>query len=175
MPDDLDTYTWDETLKNGVPYRIRPIQADDANRMGRLFRACSPQTMYFRFMIPLDHMPRRLVQLFCTVDGDKEFALVAEVRPCRRRELIGACRWMRDRDTPDTAQIMLVVADGWTNLGAGRTLYRRIMPVARAKGLRTMRGLILDSNLKMISMLVNSEFRISSHIEDDMFVFSFDL
>lgn len=175
MDHDLDRYVFNETLKDGAPYVIRPIRPDDVNRFDRLFRTFSRETTYFRFLVPLERMPRAILKSFCTIDYDREFALVAEVRLGRRREFIGVTRYLRDAQTPDTAQIMLVVADGWTNRGAGRTLYRRLVTAARDHGIRTMSGLILESNFKMISMLVNSEFRVSSHIEDDLFVFSFDI
>jgi acetyltransferase len=166
---------FEETLKNGAPYRIRPIAPDDVNRMDRLFRSLSPQTTYFRFMVPLKRLPRPILESFCNVDGHKECALAAEVRTGRRRELIGVVRWLRETSDPAVAQLMLVVADGWTNLGAGRTLYRRLIPIAKERGIRTMRGLILESNFKMISMLVNSEFTINTGIQDDLIVFSFDI
>ena len=175
MDHDLDRYVTEETLHDGTPYVIRPIRADDVNRFERLFRAFSRETTYFRFMAPLERMPRAILESFCNIDYDREFALVAEVRLARRREFIGVTRYLREEQPPGSAQIMLVVADGWTNRGAGRTLYRRLVAAARDHGIRTMSGLILESNCKMISMLVNSEFRISSHIEDDLFAFSFDI
>jgi len=38
-----------------------------------------------------------------------------------------------------------------------------------------MRGLILDSNFKMISMLVNSEFTLDTDIQDGLVSFSFNI
>lgn len=168
-------HVFEETLKNGTPYLIRPIAPDDVNRLDRLYKALSPQSIYFRFMAPLERLPRALVQSLCDVNPEREFALAAEVRAGRRREFIGAARWLRDPHDPAAAQIMLVVADGWTNLGAGRTLYRRLIPIAREHGIRSMRGLILESNFKMISMLVNSEFTMDTDIAGELISFSFDI
>jgi acetyltransferase len=171
----MPEHVFEETLKNGAPYLIRPIAPDDVNRLGRLYKSLSPQSIYFRFMAPLERLPRALVRDLCDVNPEREFALAAEVRQGRAREFIGAARWLRESHDPQAAQIMLVVADGWTNLGAGRTLYRRLIPIARERGIRTMRGLILDSNFKMISMLVNSEFTLDTDIQDGLVSFSFNI
>lgn len=71
------------TLRDGRPYVIRPIQAEDGERLQRFVRALSERSRYLRFISALNELSPRMLVRYTQIDYDRELALVAVIDAAR--------------------------------------------------------------------------------------------
>src|SRR5882672_3812872 len=113
------------TLRNGAPVRVRAIRPDDEPRLMALCRRLSPRTVYQRFFSVRRLLPEE-AHAFANVDYRQRMAVVAEVDDGPEPELVGVARYSRT-DEETTADVGLVVEDGWQGLGLGSILLEEIL------------------------------------------------
>src|SRR2546426_7685323 len=131
-------------LRNGVAVRLRPIRPDDAPRLLALCHRLSPRTVYERFFSPRRLLPEE-AHVFANVDYRERMAVVAEVDDGQEPELIGVARY-GPSDEGTTADIGLVVADGWQGLGLGSLLPGEIPRAGGQRGLHEVSADLLTGN-----------------------------
>jgi acetyltransferase len=119
------------TLRNGTSVRVRAIRPDDEPRLMALCRRLSPRTVYQRFFSVRRLLPEE-AHAFANVDYRQRMAVVAEVDDGQEPELIGVARY-GPSDEGTTADIGLVVADGWQGLGLGSRLLEEILRAGAAR------------------------------------------
>lgn len=135
-------------LSDGSEVELRPLEADDKERLSRLFYRLSPESVYHRFLSPL-HEPHdagldRLVDL----DHDRREALAA----MSGDEVVGVARYFRDRETA-TADLAVLVEDAWQGRGLSRILIERLRDLARSRGIEAFTATILSENRPAIRMV----------------------
>src|SRR5207245_7497610 len=121
----------DVTLRNGASVRIRAIRPDDAPRLMALCRRLSPRALYQRFFSFRRLLPEE-AHAFANVDYRRRMAIVAEVDDGQEPELVGVARY-GPSDEGTTADIGLVVADGWQGLGLGSLLLEEVLRAGRQR------------------------------------------
>src|SRR3989441_7921037 len=119
-------------LRNGASVRVRAIRPDDEPRLMALCRRLSPRTVYERFYSFRRLLPEE-AHAIANVDDRRRMAAVAEVDDGHEADLIGVARY-GPSDEGTTADIGLVVADGWQGLGLGSLLRRGIPPAGEQRG-----------------------------------------
>jgi RimJ/RimL family protein N-acetyltransferase len=139
-------------LKDGAQVRIRPIRPDDKDRLVDLYDRLSRHTAYQRFFSVMRRLPPDWAQILATVDYRRRLALVAEPEGRRRVELAGVGRY-EPTDQEDTAEVALVVEDGWQSRGLGTVLFQGILDAAGARGLRRFVAYVLADNGRMLHLL----------------------
>jgi GNAT superfamily N-acetyltransferase len=115
-----------------VPVTTRPVQPDDGPRFCRLWNRLSAETVYRRFHAPLRSPPvgaRRFVE----VDHDLREALVAA--------------------DPSTADVAVVVEDGWQGVGVGRQLLGELTQLAGRRGVRTLTADVQADNDRVLGLV----------------------
>src|SRR3989442_6745565 len=105
------------TLRNGASVRVRAIRPEDEPRLMALCRRLSPRTVYERFFSFRRLLPEEAHAL-ANIDDRRRMAVVAEVDDGQEPELIGVARYGPSNEGT-TADIGLVVADGWEGVGLG--------------------------------------------------------
>src|SRR2546430_16109503 len=115
IPRDLADGEQGVTLRNGASVRVRAIRPDDEPRLMALCRRLSPRTVYERFFSFRRLLPEEAHAL-TNVDDRRRMAVVAEVDDGQEPELIGVARYGPSNEGT-TADIGLVVADGWQEIG----------------------------------------------------------
>src|SRR5690606_7161876 len=147
-------------LRDGRPYLLRPIQAEDADRLQRFTRGLSQQSRYFRFISTLNELTPRMLVRYTQIDYDRELALVAV---CRKGDdacqgagdgdrIIGVARYLLNPDR-DTCEFAIAVGDDFQGQGLGTTLMRALIDEARLRGLKRMEGYVLAINAPMIRLM----------------------
>src|SRR2546429_4109563 len=114
------------TLRNGASARVRAIRPDDEPRLMALCRRLSPRTVYERFFSFRRLLPEEAHAL-ANIDDRRRMAVVAEVDDGQEPELIGVARYGPSNEGT-TADIGLVVADGWPGLGPGSPPLQGVLP-----------------------------------------------
>jgi len=138
-------------LRNGASVRLRPIRPDDAPRLSALCHRLSLRTVYQRFFSPRRLRPEEADTL-ANVDYRERMAVVAEVDTGQELDLIGVARYGPAEEAA-TADIGLVVEDGWQGLGLGSILLRGILQAGARQGIRHFRADVLTENRRALRLL----------------------
>jgi len=139
-------------LDDGAPVLIRPIRADDADRLVALYARLSRTSAYHRFFTVLPRLPEAWARRLADVDYDRRLALVAEREGPDGVALIGVARW-EPADEPDTVEVALVVEDPWQGHGLGARLFQALLDAAAARGVRRYVAYVLGDNRRMLGLL----------------------
>jgi len=139
------------TLRNGASVRLRAIRPDDEPRLMALCHRLSPRTVYERFFSFRRLLPEE-AHAFANVDYRQRMALVAEVADGQEPELIGVARY-GPADEVTTADIGLIVEDGWQGLGLGSILLEEILRAGEQRGIRQFSADVLTENRRALSLL----------------------
>ena len=139
------------TLRNGASVRVRAIRPDDEPRLLALCHRLSPRTVYERFFSPR-RLLREEAHAFANVDYRQRMAVVAEVDDGQEPELIGVARY-GPSDEGTTADIGLVVADGWQGLGLGSLLLEEILRAGEQRGIHEFSADVLTENRRALRLL----------------------
>ena len=141
------------TMKNGNQVTIRPIRPEDEPLMVKFHETLSDRTVYLRYFCSLSLSQRvaheRLLRI-CFGDYDREMALVAErVDPATgERGIIGVGRINRLHGKNE-AEVAVLVADQYQNLGLGNELLRRVVQIARKEKLSQVSAEMMPDNVAM--------------------------
>ncbi len=126
----------------------RPIQADDVDRLRRMFDRCSPDTIYRRFFTHYREAPEWVLRRLTYVDYVNRHAVVAvvddEVVAVARFDKVGA---------GDEAEIAICVEDAWQRRGIARALLGWMVEIARSRGVATMTADVQSDNAAVIALL----------------------
>jgi acetyltransferase len=83
---------------------------------------------------------------------DRELALVVVLRSAQGDDQqIGVARYIVLPDE-ETCEFAIVVSDEWQGRGVARSLFVRLIDVARERGLKLMTGITLRENTRMIDL-----------------------
>src|SRR5690606_26218096 len=115
---------------------------------------------YFRFMQKVEKLTPLMLARFTQIDYDREMALVAVVNDGRAdAEMLGVARYVSYPDF-ETCECALTVSDERQRQGIGQQLMRRLMSVARDRGIEIMEGEVLADNRKMLALTERLGFRV---------------
>ena len=108
--------------KAGVEFTVRPIRPDDEPMMVKFHRQLSERSVYYRYFsllkLSLRTSHERLITR-CSIDYEREMALVAEHRDAGCEPVIvGIARMIREQ-TGNTAEVAFIVADEFQRQGLG--------------------------------------------------------
>lgn len=137
--------------RDGVPFRIRPIRADDEKLEHDFIMRLSPESRYKRMMCVMKEPSPALVHRFVHVDYDRDMAFVALNGVTPDEQIIGVARYAHDPLGPG-CEFAVAVADAWQSRGVGATLTRLLFEYAHARGIHKVHGEILGDNSRMIEL-----------------------
>jgi GNAT superfamily N-acetyltransferase len=121
---------------------VRPIEADDAERVRRLFGRLSPESIYRRFFTLFPAPPPRVVRQMTAVDhADHEAFAVLD-----GNEIVAIASWDRPRHGSADAEIAVLVEDAWQHRGLGRALVRMLTGDAARHGIKVLNATVLADN-----------------------------
>jgi acetyltransferase len=159
----------ESALRDGRRFLMRPIQAEDSERLQRFVRGLSQEARYFRFISTLNELTPRMLVRYTQIDYDRELALVAVRRPrepAADEEIIGVARYLLNPDR-DTCEFAIAIGDAFQGQGLGSQLMRALIAVARKRGLKRMEGFVLAINAPMIRLMRALGFTIQRDPDDE--------
>lgn len=122
---------------------LRDLRRDDGELLDALFAGLSMRSRYLRFHSPIPRMTPGMRLALLDVDGRDRIALVAEADDGTP---VGIARMIRDRGSPDEAEIAVTVVDAWHRRGIGRRLVVAVAERAMAVGVRRLSARVLPGN-----------------------------
>ena len=162
------------TTKAGLKLFIRPIRPEDAQLLLDLFQVLSWQSIYYRFFGPLKSVPLDMLARFTQIDYDRDMALVAIDDSLPEEKIMGVARVM-GRPDGKSAEVAIVVGDPWHGKGVGATLLRRLMVVAKERGMPSLWGTVLAENTQMLALARKMGFKVSRIPGENQYEIEMDL
>ena len=147
-------------LPDGSNVTIRPIRPEDAEIEQVFVKKLSRESKYFRFMHGLEQLSPMMLARLTQIDYDREMALVAVVQEGKQdARIISVARYAMNPDRR-SCEFAVIVGDDYQGQGIGRHLMKRLMTVARDRGIEIMEGEVLSNNVKMLRLMEHLDFRI---------------
>ena len=146
------------TLKDGGKLLVRPIRPEDEPLIVEFHAGHSEHTLRMRFFGLVRTLSRDSLIRLCHLDYDRELALIA-VHEDDQPHIAGVSRYYLRPETGD-AEFALVVGDAWQRRGLGTHLLRRLIAIARNRGVTRLVGQILKENAPMLKLVSRLGFQI---------------
>ena len=152
-------------LPDGATVTIRPIRADDADRIRNFLTASSEEARYRRFHKWVGAPSNNLVHFLTNVDPDQCLALVCTVPHGTDEDIVGEARYIVSRDGK-SCEFGLMIEDSWTKTGIAGLMMEALIQGAREQGLAEMEGIVLASNAQMLRFAHALGFEVEPMKED---------
>ena len=171
----MPSLPFDVELVDGSTVTLRAITPDDKQLLRDGLARMSPESRYFRFFSPVDHLSDAQLRYFTEVDQVDHVALGAVHRGGRGEIGIGVARYIRMANDPAEAEAAVAVADDFHRLGIGTLLLDAVAALAINNGIRRFRLLVRRENLSMIELLERLDARVAPCDEPSTLAFVLDL
>ncbi len=133
--------------RSGDALRVRPLAAEDGEKLRGMFSRLSEKTIYRRFLMPYPRVPDWMAAHLSKVDRPHEQSLVVVAEG----EIVGHAMYVRENG--DEAEFAVVVEDEWQSRGVGKLLFFRLALEARHRGVEVFTATILGENRRMLDLL----------------------
>jgi len=134
---------------NGTTVTVRPIGREDRDLEADFVRHLSTEARYKRFMVTLRELPEAKLKYLTEVDQIGHVALVAVTQRDGATALLGVVRYVVD-NTGTNCEFAIAIDDAWQGSGLAGILMHALIDVARDRGLKTMEGIVLTNNARML-------------------------
>jgi len=165
MRDAAPPDTW--LLPDGRTATLRPIRPDDFELESAFLDTLSMETSYNR-LFSTRHPSDDEIRRWTDIDPAREVAFVVIARDASGAEaMLAVGRAVHDDDRPD-AEFALLVGDDSKRLGLGRRLLETLIAAARERGVRTLYGTTLSTNVAMLALAHRLGFDARREIGDPL-------
>ncbi|HXW58766.1 MAG TPA: GNAT family N-acetyltransferase [Solirubrobacteraceae bacterium] len=156
-----EEYTREATTSGGLHVTLRQIRPEDEPLWHEMLDACSVESIQARFRGMIKHT-HEFATRYCFIDYDRELAVVAELEEQdARRKLLGVGRLVADPDRQN-AEYAALVADPWQGYGLSDLLTEYCLEIARAWGIRRVFAETTRENARMIAVLRQHGFALTT-------------
>jgi acetyltransferase len=156
-------YVTAERLLDGTPIRVRPVRPDDEPLLQDILGHMTPADQRFRFFMPMRALSRQLGARLSQVDYDREMALMAQTPD--GKTALGVARYSADPDNR-RAEYAIALRSDWKARGLGYLLMRRLIEVARQRGVGALVGDVLRDNGPMLDLCQYLGFSVALNPDD---------
>jgi RimJ/RimL family protein N-acetyltransferase len=135
-------------LKNGVVITIRPLRADDRERMAKAVRGLDPETIYTRLFSHRKELTEAGLDRIMRVDDEREIVIVATTGSGAEEAMIGAGRYIVTGE--GRAEIAFTVEEDYQGQGVAGRLFAALVDVARRHAIAVFEADVLSENPSML-------------------------
>ncbi len=137
--------------RDGRSVLLRPIKPEDEPLESDLIASLSEESARFRFFYIIKEITHDMLSRFCNIDYDREMAIIAEYNSGGKRRNVGVGRIILEPGG-ETGEFAILVADDFQGSGLGLKLLDSLIEIAQDKGLKSIYGIVLNDNLKMLGL-----------------------
>ena len=151
---------WERELQllDGTRVDVRPMRPEDEPAIVKLLQAVSPEDIRLRFFHAVKDFSHQFVARLAQLDYARAMAFVA-LDPATR-DVIGAVRLHSDSHY-EKAEYAILLRSDLKGRGLGWALMQLLIDYARAEGLKSLFGEVLQENSAMLAMCRDLGFEIS--------------
>ncbi len=150
-------------LRDGTVVLVRPIRPDDEPLYPPFFAAVTPQDLRLRFFAPVKDFSHGFIARFTQIDYARAMAFIAVEEASN--DMLGVVRLHADANY-EAGEYAILLRSDLKGRGLGWRLMELIIEYARAEGLRSIHGQVLQENATMLNMCRNLGFKVASDRED---------
>jgi nucleotide-binding universal stress UspA family protein len=138
-------------LRGGREVLLRPLQADDRQRLLGAFDRLSEESRYRRFFAPLQRLSPKELNYLTDIDHhDHEAIMAIDVGT---GDGVGVARYVRSPEDRRRAEAAVAVVDDWQGRGLGRALLERLRERASEEGVQYFTALVQADNRRSLELL----------------------
>jgi RimJ/RimL family protein N-acetyltransferase len=141
-------------LRDGSTVHIRPIAADDKERLSAAFHRLSAESRRRRFLTPATELSTEDLVYLTEVDHRRHEAMVA-VDPADG-SLVGSARYVQVPRERETAEVAVAVADDWQRRGVATALLSALSRRAHENGIERFRAYVSSENAVVVDALTRA-------------------
>ena len=141
------------SLRDGTRCLVRPIRADDKDKLIEGLDRLSPESRYRRFLRPVNSLNEREVRYLTEIDYVNHFAWAAMALDLSGQPGLGVARYVRDPIDPDVAEMAVAVLDEFQGNGLGTILLSLLSETAHINGITVFRAWVLGENHQALALL----------------------
>ncbi len=147
-------------LANGRRCTLRPARASDAEPLQDFFYHLSEDSRRHRFLGKRIHFTREELHRLVDLDDEANMALVALPTNDASGALVAVATYVVDPATA-FAEVAFAVHDDWQNQLLATNMMKRLIKIARRRGLRGFTATILRDNQRMLSVFQQSGLKLT--------------
>ena len=136
------------TLKNGMVVTLRPLRADDRQRVAEAVHGLDPQTIYTRLFSHRKELTEAGLDRIMRVDNEREVVIVATTGSGVGEAVIGGGRYVVTGE--GRAEIAFTVEEDYQGQGVAGRLFAALVEVARQRGIAVFEAEVLAENPSML-------------------------
>ena len=155
-----------QTFKNNVKVRFRPIKPSDEEQMRRLFYRFSEEAIYYRYFHTITTMPHSKMQEYVNIDWRQALSIVGLVGEPGEGVLIAEARYLGGGPSRTMAEIALIVDEQYNNLGIATHMVQILMKLGKDRGIEVFTAEVLHSNHKIIKVFKKACPNLESNLAE---------
>lgn len=140
-------------LRDDTPVILRPVLPKDRDRLQSGLLQMSTESRYRRFFSPVPGLSEEQLRYFTEVDQENHVAWIGLDASNAGLPGIGIARFIRMKERPTMAEAAVAVIDAFQGQGLGTALLAILYLMAQARGIQTIRAVVLAENTKVASWL----------------------
>ncbi|MDS2171982.1 GNAT family N-acetyltransferase [Nesterenkonia sp. CL21] len=165
----------DVVLRDGAAAHLRPIGADDAERLQRMHAAQSESSIYLRYFTYKSSLTEKELRRFTQVDHvDRVAMVILLASPSGDQEIIGVGGYDRIDGTRE-AEVSFHISDAHQGRGLGSILLEHLAAAGRERGLERFSAEVLPENRKMLAVFSEAGYEVQRRFEDGVVVLEFPI
>ena len=153
-----------QVLRDGTRVLVRPIGKGDRELERRFIETLSPASRRFRFLGTFSTPSEVLLAQLTDIDPSSDCALIALTCGDATEREVGVARFCRQDD--GNAEVAVTVADDFQHKGLGSALMRKLIEIARARGVSTLYSIDAAENDAMQDLADHLGFQRSRDPQD---------
>jgi acetyl coenzyme A synthetase (ADP forming)-like protein len=157
-------YESDVVLRDGSTLRLRPIRPEDRDALTAFYDRLSPESRRFRFFATTSGNEPEVSRLL-QADHNNIFVLVAEAAG----RISGVAVYFREPATPTRAEAAFAITDALHGRGVGTRMLEVLAGIARDHRITSFDAYVLQDNLKMMQVFLDSGFETERQLEGGVF------
>ncbi|MBL8527612.1 MAG: GNAT family N-acetyltransferase [Burkholderiales bacterium] len=153
-------YAVTETLRNGLPVKIRAVRPSDRDRIIAAFEKLDPESIYTRFFAYKDELSDAELKHFTEVDFERRVVLLVTTGSGEDETIIGAGSYTAcSRSTEErNAEVGFIVEEDYHGAGIAGRILHHLSVIALERGIDQFQAEVLPGNRAMLSVFARSGF-----------------
>jgi acyl-CoA synthetase (NDP forming)/RimJ/RimL family protein N-acetyltransferase len=160
----------DVVASDGGTVHLRPILAEDADKIVAFHGGLSARTRYLRYFSAFPRIPEKTLHRITHVDYRDRVAFVVELG----NEIVAMGSYERIGGN-DEAEVAFVVADDHQGRGIGSVLLEHLAAAAQESGIKRFVAIVLAENHSMISVFRDAGYEVARHLDEGEVTLTFDV
>ncbi len=156
---DFNDYPKTYTLTDGKEIQLRPMRADDRDRLYSFFRSLASKNRRF---FKHDVTQREVITNWCAnIDYDRVLPILATIKDGDREKVIadGTLHTERHGWSTHVAEVRMVLLPKYRKKGLGRIMLRELYDRAIARGVEKIQAMVRDDDTLSIDSLKHLGFK----------------